>query len=882
MSPPDSRPGESLLLRTGWSRHVDNPQHYRDNFPRIADDLARWCVEKQVNILGVEPPSVADVNNKEELTRIHKILLGANITIVEGLTNLGALTQEKVFFVAAPLKIEGGDGCPCRAFAIEGGFPTTICLEMIPQHALVFGTTFLLAALAGAPAASLNDMDHGPFVSWTIRGEGGSVIYKGIAIKMGVDEPAAVCFDTDLLRFAVGWTGGFLRWYPERDGLERNPTIDGRVHFRNPAGPGWTATDSFADPRGQPYGPLPETAGRYRGLFLHGTNVVLSYSVGECEILELPGFIRLGTEAFFTRTLNLGKTAAHLTTRLLACDGRESRLHGVKAGATRGTLRLTSESENRLVAFDGLPAGAQWQIREGTLCLSLPPLTEAQRLRLMIGEEPRRNLTEMETRLRAYLSQLEAVPDLAELGRGGPARWGEPLKTKAVASRTEAVLAVDTLTVPKINPWKSWLRFGGLDFLSADRALLASVSGDVWLVSGLQDAAGDLSWKRFATGLYQPLGLKVVEGQVYVLGRDQITRLHDRNGDDEADHYENFNNGVMVAENFHCFTLNLETDSRGNFYFAHGAPWPPEVQTPHQGILFQLSPDGRRLRPFADGLRGPNGMAIGPDDRIAFTDNEGHWLPTCSLQLAREGGFHGMLPTAHLHQERPADFEKPICWIPHAVDNSPGSPVWIQSARWGPLQGHMLLTSYGKANLSLVLTETVGGVWQGGTIRLPLRFPSGLIRARMSPHDDHLYACGLSVWQTEGVEPGGFYRVRYTGLPLNLPIALRVQSNGVELTFSDPLASEQSSDPQNYSIEQWNYRWIGRYGSPPYSVKNPEVEGHDPVPVEAVRLAADRRTIFLQTPPLQPVMQMKIAWNIQAADGTPLRNVLYQTINAVP
>jgi arylformamidase len=112
-------PGESLLLRTGWSRHVNNPQHYRDNFPRIADDLAHWCVEKQVNMLGVEPPSVADVNNMEELTRIHKILLGANITIVEGLTNLDALTREKVFFVAAPLRIEGGDGCPCRAFAFE-------------------------------------------------------------------------------------------------------------------------------------------------------------------------------------------------------------------------------------------------------------------------------------------------------------------------------------------------------------------------------------------------------------------------------------------------------------------------------------------------------------------------------------------------------------------------------------------------------------------------------------------------------------------------------------------------------------------------------------------------------------------------------------------
>ncbi len=114
-------PGDSLLLRTGWSRHVADPQHYRDCFPRISEELARWCVAHEVNVLGVEPPSVADVNDMAELTLIHQILLGANITIVEGLTSLDQLTQDRVFFVAAPLKIEGGDGCPCRAFAIEGG-----------------------------------------------------------------------------------------------------------------------------------------------------------------------------------------------------------------------------------------------------------------------------------------------------------------------------------------------------------------------------------------------------------------------------------------------------------------------------------------------------------------------------------------------------------------------------------------------------------------------------------------------------------------------------------------------------------------------------------------------------------------------------------------
>jgi kynurenine formamidase len=102
---------------------VNNPPHYRDNFPRVADDLAHWCVEHQVNLLGVEPPSVADVNNKEELTRIHKILLGGSVDHCRGTDKPRCASREKVWFAALPLKIEGGDGCPCRAFAWSGGFP---------------------------------------------------------------------------------------------------------------------------------------------------------------------------------------------------------------------------------------------------------------------------------------------------------------------------------------------------------------------------------------------------------------------------------------------------------------------------------------------------------------------------------------------------------------------------------------------------------------------------------------------------------------------------------------------------------------------------------------------------------------------------------------
>ncbi len=115
------RAGDSLLLRTGWSRYVEQAELYRDGLPRIADDLAEWTVEAGVKLLGVEAPSVADVNDLGEVTRIHRILLSGGVTIVEGLTNLDALTAPQVLFAALPLKIAGGDGCPCRAFAVDPG-----------------------------------------------------------------------------------------------------------------------------------------------------------------------------------------------------------------------------------------------------------------------------------------------------------------------------------------------------------------------------------------------------------------------------------------------------------------------------------------------------------------------------------------------------------------------------------------------------------------------------------------------------------------------------------------------------------------------------------------------------------------------------------------
>jgi len=115
-------PGDRLLLRTDWHRRVGTDA-YRDRLPRISAELARWLVDKRISLLGVEPPSVADVNNPAELIEIHRILLQGNIVVVEGLGYLDQLRGTQFELIVLPLRIVEGDGSPARAIAIETVLP---------------------------------------------------------------------------------------------------------------------------------------------------------------------------------------------------------------------------------------------------------------------------------------------------------------------------------------------------------------------------------------------------------------------------------------------------------------------------------------------------------------------------------------------------------------------------------------------------------------------------------------------------------------------------------------------------------------------------------------------------------------------------------------
>lgn len=110
--------GDRIVLCTDWYLRHETPE-YRDALPRIGLPLAEWFVQQGIVLLGVEPPSVTDVNDREELIRIHKTLLEAGIVIVEGLARLSDIRSCDFQLIALPLSVVDGDGAPARVVAVE-------------------------------------------------------------------------------------------------------------------------------------------------------------------------------------------------------------------------------------------------------------------------------------------------------------------------------------------------------------------------------------------------------------------------------------------------------------------------------------------------------------------------------------------------------------------------------------------------------------------------------------------------------------------------------------------------------------------------------------------------------------------------------------------
>ncbi len=720
------------------------------------------------------------------------------------------------------------------------------------------GSTLGPEPVAGEPWSAA---DLGPSLMLTaeVGDSGANIATKGIAVRLdpgpgGIWKGRAwALYEHDTLRLAGAWSGdGFIDGHGINfDGRHQvHPRVVGRVHLSDPGGPAWAdpRTGTFADPRplgrdGRPYGPLPRDWARYRGLHRSGDRVVMAYDVGATPVLDSPGaFADPGREGawIFTRTLEVGPSAVALTMRA-APAGVAVSLAGDGAELSRGDgpalLRFPPSESMRRV------------------CIYLSDGDQAALDRVAIGTEP--------------------PEPLAPLTRGGPGRWPEVLTTRATIGRDDGPFAVDTLTHPAANPWNARMRFAGFDFLddTGRSAALCDWDGDVWIVEGLRDPTGLLRWRRIAAGLFQPLGLKVVGGRIFVGCRDQIAILDDRDGDGETDFVACFNTDHQVTEHFHEFAMDLQVDAEGNFYYAKAARHALPAVVPQHGTLLKVSRDGERTEILATGFRAPNGVCPNPDGTFFVSDQEGHWIPKNRINHVRVGKFYGNMMGYHdVTDPSDAAMEPPLCWITNAMDRSPAQLLRVPEVSWGPLGGSLLSLSYGYGKIFVVPHESVGGRLQGGVCALPIaRLPTGVMRGRFGPADGQLYACGLFGWAGNQEQPGGLYRIRATGRPPRLPVGLSARADGLEIRFTDPVDPATAADPARYSVRVWGLDRTADYGS--------EHRDERPLAVRGATISDDGRRVLLDIEALAPTWCMEVAYALRAADGEPIEGTIHNTIH---
>ena len=687
--------------------------------------------------------------------------------------------------------------------------------------------------------ARWNRTDVGPFFASNLEIPGGRIA-KNLAIRIGDRSEGSISFDTESCVLRAGWLGGFLKFDAARFGLLRPPMIDGDLSFAFGASLRLPGSDS-----------------RYVGLHVNRKRVVVEYTINDRRVLDSPWIETRDGLKIFTRSLEFASSTAE--TKMVVGPGGTNVTITAGPVVARAVINLT----NKVVAITAVGTDVRFSNERGLLILTIPPSSKASQLSLRIWSGDK-----------AFAPKLDSLdlqvpkPDaLQSLLQPGPGRWLAELTTVGQRGPDTDFLAVDTLTVPHDNPWKALMFLAGVDFTPDGTAYVCTIHGDVWRVTGIDEKLGNLRWNRFATGLFQPLGLKVRDGQVYVLGRDQITRLHDLNGDGEADFYENFCNLIKTSTGGHDYVTSLEKDDAGNFYFVDP-----------QGV-HRVSPDGRKLETLATGFRNPNGLGVSPDGRIiTVAPQQGNWTPSSEICEIKPGGYYGY-GGPKITAERPQGYDSPLSWIPHGIDNSSGSQVWVPKDLWGPLGGQMLHLLWGRCGLVLVLRDVVDGVPQGAVVPLPGRFLSGPQRGTFNLRDSHLYIAGSTGWQTSALKDGALQRVRFTGKYPTLPIGWHARTDGITLKFSQPLERGTAEDPGSYGIHQWNYRYAAEYGSKDWSVADPKKEGRDEVIVKSARLMEDGMTVFLEIPGLRPVMQMEIKYNLNTGEGVALRSQLWLTLN---
>lgn len=454
--------------------------------------------------------------------------------------------------------------------------------------------------------------------------------------------------------------------------------------------------------------------------------------------------------------------------------------------------------------------------------------------------------------------------------------------TKIPGDKTALDNVHPSYTLSQARPALFTPRVGGMDFLPDGRLVVSTwdPAGSVYILDNVQ--SGDpskITEKRIAAGLAEPLGLKVVDGEIYVLQKQELTKLVDTNGDDMIDEYQTLSNDWRVSANFHEFAFGLVYKD-GFFYGTLATAINPggastQPQIPDRGKVFKVSKETGATELIASGLRTPNGIGIGVDGEIFVADNQGDWLPASKIVHIQPGGWYGSRSVDFAGTEGMKE-NLPVVWLPQdEIGNSPSMPLHIKD---GPYKGQMMHGEVTNGGIKRVFVEKVNGEYQGALFRFVQGLEAGVNRLVWGP-DGALYVGGIGSsgnWQHDGKLWYGLQRLEYNEESAFEMLAVRAKSNGVEIEFTEPLQPGDGWNKDDYEVRQWYYKPTENYGGP-------KLDDHR-LNVRSVNVSEDRRKVFLELDGMDSnhVVYLRLAPFVSELNHEIWTTECWYTMNSIP
>jgi mono/diheme cytochrome c family protein len=682
------------------------------------------------------------------------------------------------------------------------------------------------------------------------------------AIILNLGHGLWAAFDTDLLRVSALWRGNGVTpkalapgSYHQPDkktpgGQTPAPEPDGSVWIANGIYAGWQAEKLVLNDPREPApspeevgrGPLPSGMGRLNAVRIVRNGAVLEYDVAGVAIHER---IAASAAGAIVRRFRVAPSRVPLYLAL-GSQGAGARL-GVGGVGGWSDLTLTSTQS---------PGSPGHSVRY----VEVAPHGES---------------------VEFVVAFTDSVVDPADLNAqpwpsSAAPRWPQEVTTKTARSIEKDAFVVDDIPLPVDNPWRRAIRIGDIQFLKDGTGVGVTLDGDVWMLRGLSDASGIVHWRRFTSGLHEPLTLAIRDDQIYVFDRNGIWRIRDTNGDGEADVHELFSNAFAQTADMREFPSIIRLAPGGEFVIAKGNQQATTIGK-HNGTVLRISADGKRATQLGYGFRQPN-ISVNPKTGLVIaSDQQGNYVPSTPLHVVRDNQFYGFLSEKLPREVYPAPIADPMTWIPHSVNASATSQVWLFGAKMGPLTDSLVHIGFNRPELFRVVLNNRAEKPQAAVVSVTHAFEYPPLHGSVNPIDGQLYVAGFQIlgWGTTATKLAGLGRVRYTGAPSTVPNDIVATDKGVLLRFDVPLDRARAADADNYSITTWHYKRTYQYGSPNFRAD--DTPGIDPVAPSRAYVSTDGRAVFIGVPAMKPVMQMRVAWSIATAAGAPFQESAYFT-----